>query len=110
MPDEPAIESEPALGKRRWRRTHSRRFATAGRLRTARSVWSASDLSALFVRRETACGSWSQHMREPCGDIPWTFRTKTQECVIQSNDRASRNRTLTPNIVSTKHRQFRAIR
>jgi len=48
-----------ALEKRRWSRTHSRRFATAGRLRTARSVWSASDLSALSVRRGTAGGSWS---------------------------------------------------
>ena len=26
----------------------------------ARSVWSASDLSALFVRRGTGSGSWSQ--------------------------------------------------
>jgi hypothetical protein len=30
----------------------------------ARSVWSASDLSTLFVRRGTASGSWSQCVRE----------------------------------------------
>jgi len=53
-----------ALGKRRWRRTHSKRFATAGRLRTARRVWSASDLSALSVRRGTARGSLCQCIRK----------------------------------------------
>jgi len=45
-----AIGSELVFGKRRWRRTHSRRFATAGRLGSARSVWTASDLSALSLR------------------------------------------------------------
>src|SRR6266542_99484 len=30
----------------------------------ARSVWSASDLSALFVRRGTASGSWCECMRK----------------------------------------------
>src|SRR5207245_1292466 len=40
----------------------------AGRLRTTRSVWSASDLSALSVWRGTASGSWS--VRYPVVMLP----------------------------------------
>jgi len=53
------IESQPALGKRRLK-THSLQTPTRGPLTRpeARSVWTASDLSALSVRRGTASGSW----------------------------------------------------
>ena len=82
---ESALSSKAAEDRRtprRWRVSHSRsnlsqvfECAAPAALKThaletrarppltpprARSVWSASDLSALSVRRETASGSWSQ--------------------------------------------------
>ena len=63
-----------------------KRFATARRLRTARSIWSASDLSALFVRRGTARGSWSPCMRNiqpPTSNLqPPTSNIKPPGCAL----------------------------
>ena len=61
-------------------------FATAERLRTARSVWSASDLSALFVRHGNAA---TQCTRSPPGSgqgVGWSRAGETPAARLTSEN------------------------